>query len=201
MGPALNQPGPGYRIADLRAFNLHVGSMGSERLQISNVRSQDGSSRLSACHNKRVDSGPAPSKSPQKSCAPSAHLRNFFDDLACLQEPVGVCIPTGVSLKAFCENDRRDLRRPQALVTDRAFSKGLSVGSSKGQMEASAQVYTGCRVVSIRDAHRKLPPVGSTPLIAHHYPQRNLSTGGYHIWRRVAVVQGFGGRCGRHGIG
>jgi hypothetical protein len=108
----------GRRTADLRAFNLYVGSMSGERCQISNVRSQDGSSGLSARHNKRVDGGPAPSTSSQESCTSSKQLRNRVHDFACLEEPVGVCIATGVALKAFRENNRRDLRRPQSLLTE-----------------------------------------------------------------------------------
>jgi hypothetical protein len=60
-----------------------------------------------------VDRGASPRLSPQERRSPGHMLGDFFDDIARLEQCVGVRIAGGVPLKAFDEDDGWNEGRPQ----------------------------------------------------------------------------------------
>jgi hypothetical protein len=93
--------------------------MGSNCSQIRDVATQHGASWLGSGHNYGVDGRTLSRQRPEYASATNEMLREFFNDVACLEESVCEGVGSRTSTEAFDQNDRRNYGRPKGVTLQR----------------------------------------------------------------------------------
>jgi hypothetical protein len=79
--------------------------MCGQRLEVVRIGGQDSASRFGMRHDQRVDSGVAPSASPEQGGPSGQRLGYSVSDVASLEKPVLTGVSTGVTFHAFHQDD------------------------------------------------------------------------------------------------
>jgi hypothetical protein len=93
--------------------------VGRQCLEILWIRGQHRTPRFGRGHNQGIYGRASTRTTPQKSCSSCETLTNLLDDVASFEESILSGIPSGVTLKAFDKNHRRNERWPQVFGAQR----------------------------------------------------------------------------------
>jgi hypothetical protein len=99
--------------------------MTCERLKVFGVAGEHATARFRHGDDDRINGGTVVGAKAQQGGAPCNRFRQIGDDVAGLEEPVGVRIGTRTTGDGFDDNGRRYERRPQPVASEDSDDRGI----------------------------------------------------------------------------